>query len=140
MVEPSFRWGIAGKRDREFYEYFEVGPIGMLSACGFDNLARFGIEEGFDVCEHVEEEEFKCKDCKNAEQKYPYYCPITNDLIIKLLLLVGTVGLKTKTYERPEDRTNILEYVKKFKETKLAQIQDVLRNHLRDWRPYYKQM
>lgn len=40
-----------------------IEPI-KLTGCSFVNLRKYGIEEGTDVCIHMEEEHFECKKCK----------------------------------------------------------------------------
>ena len=40
-----------------------IQPI-ELTKCSFVNLREYGIEEGTDVCEHMEEKNFKCSECE----------------------------------------------------------------------------
>ena len=134
MVEcPDFGYRVAPEKEQEFYAYFDISPIGVLSDCGFENLQRLGIEEGYDVCEHMYEKDFNCKQCKDSEQKYPWYPPITDDLIINLLLLCGTENLDLDCYSCEEDKYKILEYVKQYKQSAYDLIRDILIGHLQEW-------
>jgi len=64
-----------------------------LSGCSFKNLRDFGIEEGTDICEHLEEPGFKCENCECAKvvQKiFPDFGAADNFLKLYNLQLNGT--------------------------------------------------
>lgn len=49
-------------------------PAIELTGCSFVNLREYGIEEGTDICEHMEEPGFNCANCecnKKAADLYP---------------------------------------------------------------------
>lgn len=129
---PDFGYRVAPEKEQEFYAFFDVAPLGILSDCGFDNLHRLHIEEGYDVCEHMYDG-IKCENCEYSKQKYPWYPPITDDLIINLLLLVGTENLEVGTYSTLQDKYQILEYVKTFKPSGYSLIREILIGHLQEW-------
>jgi len=134
---PDFGYRIASNIDQDFYTHFNISPLGLLSDCGFENLGRLGIEEGYDICIHMEEENFDCKKCKNSEQKYPWYPPITDQVVINLLIFAGTSASELPIYSgRDEDKNIIFEHVKNkcwTDNTLRDKIRDLLVGHLQEW-------
>ena len=128
---------IADEKEIEFYSYFDISPIGILSNCQYDNEFRLGLEYGEDVCEHVDEDpdSYSCNTCIKHKQDTLYYPPITDDLIINLLLLCGTENLNVERYSTKQDKYSILEYIKQFKQSQSAYdlIRDLLIGHLQEW-------
>ena len=58
-------------------------PSIELTGCSFVNLREYGIEEGTDICEHMEEPGFKCENCernKKAADLYPDFGTAENFL------------------------------------------------------------
>lgn len=58
-------------------------PAIELTGCSFVNLREYGIEEGTDVCEHMEEPGFNCANCecnKKAADLYPDFGTASNFL------------------------------------------------------------
>ena len=75
----------------EFYRAMGIQPI-YVSGCEFENLYRLGLEYGSDICEHVEETDFKCKDCKLSEISEIIYPPITDGMYLDFLREVLNKG------------------------------------------------
>ena len=124
---------IADEKEIEFYCYFDIAPICMLANCQYHNEFEHGICYGDDVCEFVDDDTDNCSDCPKAEETETYYPPITDDLIINFLLLVGVENLDLGTYSTQEDKYRILEYVKTFKQSSYDLIRDLLIGHLQEW-------
>jgi len=114
---------IAKEDEVNFYCHFDVAPLGMLSDCQYHNEFHLGVSYGDDVCEHTDDE-YDCKQCLKNEEKYLYYPPITDDLLVNFLLICGIdSGLATKHYYTFQDKYDILCYVKAKadKDTKVKQ-------------------
>lgn len=126
---------VADEKEIEFYCYFDISPICMLAACQYYNEYEHGICYGEDVCEYAEVEDTidNCSGCHKAVETKMYYPPITDDLIINFLLLVGVENLDLGTYSTQEDKYKILEYVKTFKQSAYDLIRDLLIGHLQEW-------
>lgn len=103
--------------EEDFYCYFDIAPICMLSDCMFHNECHHGISFGDDVCEQVDSdplgEDTSCGDCPKKEEKYLYYPPITDDLLVNFVLICGTENIHTTSYYTVEDKKTILEDTKK---------------------------
>ena len=69
--------------EKEFFEAIGVEPI-MLCNCSYKNLREYRYEYGDDVCEHIDDFEFSCKDCEKSKKDIPYYPLITPEIILKL--------------------------------------------------------
>lgn len=119
----------------DFYAFYNISPIGLLSDCQYDNELRLGIEYGDDVCEYIQDETSHCKECEKQKQKIPYYPPITDDVIINILLICGTRGLDISTYWNKEHKLKILEFARnKSKASRLyRRIRDILIIHMQDY-------
>jgi len=125
---------VADEKEIEFYCYFDIAPLGLLSDCQYDNEFRLGVCEGQDVCDYLEEMEGNpCHKCKKSKQEKLYYPPITDSVIINLLLLVGVDNLNLDCYSTQEDKYKILDYVKTFKQSANSLIRDILIGHLQEW-------
>lgn len=113
--------------EEDFYCYFNISPICLLSDCQFHNEFKHRISFGEDVCEHVDDNGYNCENCSKSEEKYLYYPPITDDLLINFLLLCGLNGLKTKHYYTYQDKQDILDYVKA-----VAKDNETITKHIRE--------
>lgn len=75
----------------KLWEYYNIRAPFFLSDCSFENLQRVGMEVGDDICYHVDEEDFKCKDCEHSKPVTAWYPPVTPLLLLQLCILVGSV-------------------------------------------------
>src|SRR5574344_321338 len=73
--------------EQEFFEAFGIEPT-MLCNCSYKNLQEYRYEYGDDVCEHIDDFEFSCKDCEKSKKSIPYYPPITSDIVLKLINII----------------------------------------------------
>lgn len=126
---------IADDREIDFYRYFDINPVGKLSNCQYDNELRLGVEFGDDLCSNLKDEDQKnaCNNCPKHEQIELYYPPITDDVIINLILLVGVDDLNLDTYATAADKYVILDYIKRFKKSAYSLIKEILIGHLQEW-------
>ena len=104
--------------EKQFYKYFNVAPV-MLSNCTYHNEFTYGIEYGEDVCEFVDEdpETNHCKTCKKAEQLQEYYPSITEDVLLRFVLIcsldidwTGKSVAKASIYDIKEKILNSIMY------------------------------
>lgn len=95
--------------DVEFYTYFDLEPIAILSDCEYDNLYRVHVHYGQDVCDYVDEPNHKCKDCKKGTPTYPYYPPVNEFILLQLILLVGIPDRVSRNLE--QQKQDILNHV-----------------------------
>ena len=126
---------IADEKEVEFYCYFDISPICMLSNCQYYNEFEHDVCYGDDICEYMDEADHDCIVCEKREETKLYYPPITDDLIINLILLCGTENLNVERYCTKQDKYSILEYIKQFKQSQSAYdlIRDLLIGHLQEW-------
>lgn len=94
--------------EQNFYEYFEIPYLFLLTDCQFFNEKSFNVAQGEDICENTEKENFSCKSCKKSNPKYPYYPPITNELLINILLSIDTQSLNVDKYVNEQDKQKLL--------------------------------
>lgn len=80
--------------DEQFYRYFEIDPVCVLSECSYENLSRTGIEYGTDVCDYVDQENFKCKDCSLSTPTIDWWPEITSEVYLRLVLAIWTKDLE----------------------------------------------
>ena len=73
--------------EQEFFEAFGIEPT-MLCNCSYKNLQEYRYEYGDDVCEHIDDFEFSCKDCEKSKKSIPYYPPITPEIVLKLITIL----------------------------------------------------
>jgi hypothetical protein len=140
---------LASDKEQDFYKYFGIKPLCLLSDCQYFNESHYGISYGDDVCETAEIisndnisypfTDFNCeKDCKKVIAKTPYYPPITDDVIVNLLLVCGTIDLDLTSYRNKEHKEKILDYVtEKTKDSdKKALIRNLLVIHIQEYKGY----
>lgn len=97
--------------EKDFYEYFEIPYLFILTDCQFFNEQTFNMCVGDDICEHTDIENFSCKKCKKSKPVYPYYPPITNELIINFLLNTGTENSNITQFTSQQDKQKLLSFV-----------------------------
>lgn len=133
IEKPEFGYKVADDIDVDFYCYFNVSPIALLADCSFTNLANVGLEDGYDTCWYEDGIEGGCPKCKYNEPKYLWYPPITDRMIINLLLMTGTNDLDLPFYDG--NKTKLYEYFKqKAKDNDIEQkIKDLLIGEVQEW-------
>lgn len=67
--------------EKELFESLDIQPI-MLSKCSYENLSRHKIEEGSDVCIHMDTENFKCEECEYTKDRFPFYPELDDSLYL----------------------------------------------------------
>ena len=98
--------------DKDFYKFFNIEAANVLSDCSYFNLYDIGCEYGDDVCEHMDDD-VTCKECPKSEKRYEHYPPITDDIIVNLILICGLpVPPLSCYYNTLRDKQIILDFVK----------------------------
>lgn len=98
--------------DKDFYKFFNIEAANVLSDCSYFNLYDIGYEYGDDVCEHMDDD-ITCKECPKSEKRYEHYPPITDDIIVNLILICGLpVPPLSCYYNTLRDKQIILDFVK----------------------------
>ena len=77
--------------EKQFFEAFGIEPT-MLCNCSYKNLQEYRYEYGDDVCEHIDDFEFSCKDCEKSKKSIPYYPPITPEIVLGLFKIILDSG------------------------------------------------
>ena len=129
------------EKEIQFYKHFKIKPIVMISDCSFHNLSKFDIEIGSDVCEYVEEESSKgCKDCEKSKENIEWYPPITDQILLQLILICGTEGFKCPFYYCQELVDKILNYsiIMSLNKKVFKDIQGILKSYIKSYRKYVK--
>lgn len=130
---------VVSETDLNFYIHFSIAPIGRLSNCEYDNMFRLGVSYGEDICDYIDEdpEINHCKTCEKAKQETLYYPPITDFILVNLLILAGTKPSELPIYcGRDEDKSRIFEHVKVkcwSDNTLRDKVRDLLIGHLQEW-------
>ena len=126
---------LKNKRDIQFYKQYGVKPRLLLSDCSFDNLVRTGFEVGSDYCLHVDEENFNCETCELHEQKHEYYPPITDALLLQMILVCGTKDLNCPIQYGDEMKEAILKHVETLCDKLEVKniITKLLKAHVEEW-------
>lgn len=138
MVNYFLNYQIADEEDIKFYCYFDMCPLELLSNCQFDNEFRLGIEYGEDVCEFINEEqtESTCKDCPKLKQKTPWYPPITDQIIVNLILITGITKSDLPLYYNNEHKLQVFRHSieqANNNESIRNEIRKLLQGHLQEW-------
>ena len=132
---------LADEKEVQFYKQFEVKPITNISKCSFRNLYLIGEEIGEDVCDRAEQDPENrygggCHGCEKNKADMEWYPPITDDVLISILLVCGTDGIKGDIYSQ-ELVDEILDYAFVLSLNKGVKeiIHDVLQAHVENyWR------
>src|SRR5574344_736895 len=96
--------------EQEFFEAFGIEPT-MLCNCSYKNLQEYRYEYGDDVCEHIDDFEFSCKDCEKSKKSIPYYPPITPEIVLKLIKVIADKGYSFKVFEAEDMFNNGIKYI-----------------------------
>lgn len=125
----------ADEKEIAFYKHFKVNPIATISECSYHNLNKFGVELGTDVCEHTEDENFKCENCELSKEKIEWYPPIDSTVLLLIVLVCGTEELKTPLYYCTELIDKILNHaiIMSLNEGIYNKIKEVLTNHIEEY-------
>lgn len=132
--KPEFGWRVADDTDVEFYTYFDISPIALLADCSFSNLANLGLEDGYDICFYEDGIEGGCPKCEYNKPKHLWYPPITDQIIINMLLITGTIGLNLPYYNY-EQKPNLYKWLKqKAQDDTIRQkIRNILTGEVQEW-------
>lgn len=128
----------ATEKEVNFYKHFKIKPIATISDCSFHNLSKFGIDLGDDVCEKIDDEQDitdGCGDCPKQVENIEWYPPIDATVLLLLVIVCGTEGLKCSLYYCSELIDNILNYaiIMSLNEETYAKIQEILQNHVEEF-------
>ena len=134
-------YNVAEEKDINFYCYFTIASLGILTGCMYDNELKHGIQFGDDVCEYTECEmpwnpkNDSCEGCPKLKEETLYYPPITDNILLNLILICGLDGLDLPLYYSEEHKDKILNWaILKSKDENIKQkIRDLLIGHLQEW-------
>lgn len=101
--------------EQQFYQHFNIQPI-MLVDCSYYNEFNYGIFYGDDVCEHAEQqtEDYSCEKCDKTKNKEEWYPPITDDVLLRLLLMCPQLQLdatKIQLMSNNELKSSIMKHI-----------------------------
>lgn len=87
------------KLEQEFYDTFGIEPKNVYWCKRFD-------ETSIADCNGIKEPSKKCAKCENGYIKYRYYPPITDKVILELIIMYLQINNLYKYYPSIEDLKN----------------------------------